>query len=248
MSDFTFLTRFFVLIIVSSCVVFPSDRENGEGGVVVPVPRKVGPSLTTQLPQDDVQMGVIMSPRGGDGREEPFFMIFTIEKPSPLPLPLSRTLSGCLRSFEENPEVWSQVFGFFNRVAGQKRVLKNSIDDDMASLDRYARNELTDNGFIWGPIGYQSKDGAETRINNYKWLPFVFDMVGLMRDRPDDALQHLRAGTVLAVFQSKLGIVAGKCKADLEKIEKALATLAEAEKYVPRSPQYNPGYQLYDFG
>ncbi len=231
MSTSTFFTKFFVLLIISRFVVFYAAKENSDGGVVVP---RMVPSLTILVPQDNVQNCV------GASREEPYFMIF-----KPLPLPLSRTLSGYLRSFGENPEVWSHAFEFFNHVAGQKRVLKVSIDDDKAYLDRFARNALTENGFIWGgPIGFPSADGNAVR-NDYQWLPFVFDMVEFVRYRPDDALQRLRLGIDLAVFERKLGALAEECKVELEKIKNALATLAEAETYIPESP-YIPSVPTYD--
>lgn len=257
MSTFTFFTRFFVLLIIGHFVIFSAGgQDDADGGVVVP---GMVPSLTILVPQDPVENYVGASREEpycvgasredpycvGASRGDPFFMIFPIQKP--LPLTLSRTLSGCLRSFEENPEVWSHVFGFFNRVAEQKRVLKFSIDNDKRSLDIFARDTLTSNGFIWGgQIGCQSIDGTEARKNGYQWLPFVFDMVDLVKNNPHYAIQRLRVGIVLAVFASELDALAEKCKVELVGIKKSLATLADAEVYIPRSPQYPPGIHLLD--
>jgi hypothetical protein len=175
-SDFAFLTRFFVLIIVSSCVIFPRD---GHGAEDDSVPRGV-PSLRIHLPPADVQGGIVKSPCGIDRSADPVIasLFFVISIP--------RSRSGILASLDNNHEVAQGAFSVFNDVLRMKKDSISKIDTSKRQIENYARVVLKENGFIWGSINserdyqWKSKDAEEARKNSYGYLALALEMMELV--------------------------------------------------------------------
>lgn len=244
-SDFAFLTRFFVLIIVSHFSVSSMDNSKGEGGYDVMVARP----KQLQIPENAASTSnaiVIMSPVGVGGHD---FMIFL--RPVTALEALPRTFSGCLSCFEQNPEEWRDALKFLSYVNEKKRAHEEGIKIAQESLDREALRLLTDLGFCFqngSTIVFASEDAVEARMNNYRWLHLVFEMTYLAVNKPDTAKKYLNPDITFEDHARCLIQANEQYKKQLMKIKESQAILSKGRDYLPEPKPTNPSFFLDDIG